>query len=246
MGSARLVEVWTLIERSLERGALPICVFDLDSTLFSTGPRNLQILREFLAEHGRAHPELLEAAREIGLADMGWNIHESLAARGIGEPELWEALRRFWEERFFTDDYLLHDTQVPGAVEYVLACHQRGALIYYLTGRHVGGMEIGTVRALTRQGFPFWRGRCVLHLKPSFEMGDRAFKDDALQDIRSYRGQVVATFENEPANANLFARAFPEALHFLLLTVHSPKPEKPIPELILSEDFRFAEPSRKL
>ena len=68
-------------------------------------------------------------------------------------------------------------------------------------------------------------------------MEDKAFKDDALSDIRSYHGQVVATFENEPANANLFVRSFPEALHFFLETVSSPEPEEPSPELIRTVDF---------
>jgi hypothetical protein len=82
-----------------------------------------------------------------------------------------------------------------------------------------------------------WTGRCIVHLKPSFDMADRAFKDEALADIRSYQGEVVATFENEPGNANLFAEAFPDALHFLLETVTSPEPETPRPELIRSADF---------
>jgi hypothetical protein len=98
-------------------------------------------------------------------------------------------------------------------------------------------MEVGTVAALRSESFPFWRGRCVLHLKPSFEMSDRAFKDDAIGDVRSYLGEVVATFENEPGNANLFLSAFPEALHFLLMTVHSPGAEAPDPKLIKSDDF---------
>lgn len=237
MGSHRLRAVFPRIERALEQDLLPLVVFDLDSTLFTTGPRNLRILREFIDSRGDAHPELAALAQSIGLSDMGWNVHECLRARGIGDEVLWDALKKFWFERFFTDEYLACDTPVPGAAEFVNACHQRGAMIYYLTGRHVGGMEIGTVRSLVARGFPFWRGRCVLHLKPSFEMNDRAFKDDALADIRSYKGSVVATFENEPGNANMFARAFPHALHFLLLTVHAPEPEKTAPELIESEDF---------
>src|SRR5262249_16347697 len=105
------------------------------------------------------------------------------------------------------------------------------------TGRHVGGMEVGTVRALTRHGFPFWHGRCVLHLKPSFEMDDRAFKDDALADIRSYQGRVVATFENEPGNANIFSAAFPGALRFWPRTIPSPGAESPASALIHTNDF---------
>lgn len=235
MGSARLHEVLERIDRSVAAGRLPVAVFDLDSTLFSTGPRNWTILQEFVADSGRA--AIASAVASLRPEDIGWNVHECLEQRGIGDPTLWRELRRFWAERFFTDAYLLHDRALPGAAAFVTACHTRGALIYYLTGRHVGGMEVGTVGALRNEGFPFWRGRCVLHLKPSFEMADKAFKDDAIADIRSYRGEVVATFENEPGNANMFLRAFPQALHFLLLTVHSPGAEAPDPRLIHSADF---------
>jgi len=237
MGSPRLREVFEWIETAAARDRLPVVVFDLDSTLFSTGPRNLRILHEFVESVSDRWPELHELTSAIGVDDMGWNIHESLQSRGVDDLELLEQLKAFWFDRFFTDDYVFVDTPLPGAVEFATACHQRGAMIYYLSGRHVGGMELGTVRALRKHGFPYWRGRCVVHLKPSFEMEDRAFKDDALADIRSYHGQVVATFENEPANANLFVQAFPEALHFFLLTVSSPKPEKPSPELIRTADF---------
>lgn len=237
MGSPRLREVFTRIEAALAAGRLPLVVFDLDSTLFSTAPRNLRILHEFAEAEAARRPEIVEITATIGLDEMGWNIHESLARRGVSDEALLEQLRGFWHERFFTDDYCFVDTPMPGAPTYVTACHQKGALIYYLSGRHVGGMELGTVRALTEHAFPFWSGRCVVHLKPSFDMADKAFKDEALVDIRSYQGEVVATFENEPGNANLFAAAFPDALHFLLETVTSPEPETPRPELIRSADF---------
>jgi hypothetical protein len=71
-------------------------------------------------------------------------------------------------------------------------------------------------------------------------MPDTAFKDDALNDIRSYKGEVVATFENEPANANMFLRAFPGAVHALLQTIHSPGAEAPSSALVLTRDFTFA------
>lgn len=235
MGSPRLTEVFERIDRVSAAGRLPVAVFDLDSTLFTTGPRNFAILQEFLRRPGRER--IAAAAASLRPEDIGWNVQDCLRARGIGDAALWSELRRFWAERFFTDEYVLHDRALPGAAAFVTACHTRGALIYYLTGRHVGGMEVGTVAALRAEGFPFWRGRCVLHLKPSFEMADSAFKDDAVADIRSYRGVVVASFENEPGNANMFLRAFPEALHFLLTTVHSPNAEAPAAELIRSADF---------
>jgi hypothetical protein len=235
MGSPRLAEVLSRIERVCKADRLPIAVFDLDSTLFSTGPRNFAILREFVQQPGRE--ELARQVAAIAPDEIGWNVADCLKLRGVGDAALWKELRRFWAQRFFTDEYVLHDRALPGAAAFVEACHSRGALIYYLTGRHVGGMEVGTVRTLRSEGFPFWRGRCVLHLKPSFEMSDTAFKDDAISDLRAYRGEVVASFENEPGNANMFQRAFPDALHFLLLTVHSPQAEAPDPALIRSADF---------
>jgi hypothetical protein len=240
MGSKALRTVLASVENAAKRGRLPICVFDLDSTLFSTAPRNLAILQEFIEEHSGAHPHLSDIGKRIGLDDMGWNVYQDLRRFGVEDARLLDRLKEFWFERFFTDEYVLHDKPVRGAAEFVLACHARGALIYYLTGRHVGGMEIGTVRSLRAQGFPFWRGRCVLHLKPSFEMNDAAFKDDAVADIRSYNGEVVATFENEPGNANMFMRAFPEAMHVLLTTIHSPEAEKPSAKLVLTEDFELS------
>ena len=235
MGSSRLNEVLERIDQVREGQRLPVVVFDLDSTLFTTAPRNWAILQEFVRTS--SHAGLAEQLAGLRPEDIGWNLHECLKHRGIGNPRLWAELHRFWAARFFTDEYVLHDRALPGAAGFVTACHTRGALIYYLTGRHVGGMEVGSVAALRSEGFPFWRGRCVLHLKPSFEMSDRAFKDDAINDVRSYRGEVIATFENEPGNANLFLRAFPQALHFLLLTVHSPGAESPHDELIESDDF---------
>ena len=240
MGSPRLREVLERVDASIARDVLPLVVFDLDSTLFTTAPRNLRILREFAARGAGRWPEVEVVVASLAVGDIGWGIDACLRERGLTDGSMLRELRAFWRPRFFSDEYLATDLPVPGAVEFVTACHDRGAMIYYLTGRHVGGMEIGTVRALAAHGFPYWRGRCVLHLKPSSAMGDRAFKDDALADVRSYRGHVVATFENEPGNANAFLRAFPEALHFLMRTVHSPDAEAPAPELLPSDDFRLA------
>ena len=237
MGHARLQETFTAIETIREADQLPLTVFDLDSTLFSTAPRNLRILEEFVELHADREPRLREVLETISLEDMGWNINDTLVEHGLNDPALLKDLRSFWFARFFSDEYLKTDTPTPGAVEFVNRCHDAGALIYYLSGRHVGGMEQGTVRSLTDHGFPFWRGRCVVHLKPTFEMVDRAFKDGALADIRSYRSPVAATFENEPGNANLFLETFPEALHFFLETVHSPDAEAPHPDLIAGPDF---------
>ena len=132
------------------------------------------------------------------------------------------------------------DQPTAGSVDFVNRCHELGGFIYYLTGRNVGGMEHGTVQALTEAGFPFWRGRTSLHLKPDFTTHDKVFKDVALGDIRSHFGEVVATFENEPGNATLFHDAFEGGLHFLLETIHSTEAEDPYDTLIRIPDFLTA------
>ena len=223
-------------------GKLPVLVFDLDSTLFSTCPRNLKILEEFVETRGEEHPVLREIWPTLSEADMGWNVATSLEARGVEDEALLAELRKFWSERFFTDEFCEIDTPVPGAPEFVSACHDAGAFLYYLTGRHVGGMEKGTAKALVAHGFPLWTGRVACQLKPDYFSNDREFKTAALEQIRRLRGEVVATFENEPGNANLFLEAFPEASHFLLDTVHSPEAEAPDSALIVIEDFTSFQP----
>jgi hypothetical protein len=237
MGHPRLREVFALIDSAVAEAVLPVVVFDLDSTLFSTEPRNYRIISEFAAEHGAEYPGLQEMADSMQLADMGWGVLDPFAARGFDPPGFKKAISRYWGKRFFTNDYVISDQPTPGAVGFAQECHRRGALLYYLTGRHVGDMGAGTIQALTEHDFPFWRGRCSLQLKPSFEMADKPFKEAALADIRSNQGRVVATFENEPGNANLFMDAFPGALHFLLETTHSTRAEVPYPELLRSKDF---------
>ena len=226
------------------RGVLPVLVFDLDSTLFSTCLRNLKILEDFVTARGDEHPVLKEIWPTLSEADMGWNVNECLQERGVEDEALLADLRKFWAERFFTDEFCMIDSVVPGAPEFVSACHDAGGFIYYLTGRHVEGMAKGTVSALMERGFPLFTGQATCHLKPDFYADDREFKTAALERIRALGGEVVATFENEPGNANLFMRAFPDAKHFLLDTVHSPGAEAPDPSLIQMDDFTgFAEVS---
>jgi hypothetical protein len=231
-------DVFERIDRATQADRLPIAVFDLDSTLFDTAARNLRIVREFATERG--DPALSAVVDALTLADFGWSIAEPLTARGVGDPALLDALNAFWFARFFTNDYVAEDHATAGAPAFVRACYERGALVYYLTGRHQGGMEAGTLAALMTRGFPVLRGRIALHLKPSFHMADRAFKESAIREIQSLRGEVVVTFENEPGNANMFRRAFPDALHYLVGTVCAPEPEDPHEHVIRIRDFTGA------
>ncbi|MFT6146829.1 MAG: hypothetical protein ACJAZO_004815 [Myxococcota bacterium] len=237
--SHTLQSVLDAVSHSATQGTLPVVVFDLDSTLFSTRPRNLRILREFAATVPE-HAALQAIVPTLVPDDFAWDVTLPLTNRGLNDAALFKDLSTYWFERFFTSEYVQSDTPTLGSVTFVQAVHDRGGFVYYLTGRDVHGMAQGTVASLTANHFPYWRGRTSLHLKPSFEMDDTEYKRDALNDIRSHFGPVIATFENEPKNANMFRAAFPEGAHFLLQTEHSPDPEPLHAEIVEIPDFRLA------
>jgi hypothetical protein len=237
MNTHPLVQVLRRIDEAQAGQRLPVVVFDLDSTLFATAGRNKKILTDF-ADENRDREGLAALISTIEHSDLGWDIRAPLRARGVSDNELLSALFNYWKERFFTDEYVVHDFPNAGAVDYVRTVHEAGALVYYLTGRHVNGMSLGTVQSLTNHRFPYWRGRAILHLKPTFTMDDALYKQEAISDINSHGGEVIATFDNEPANCNIFQKNFPGALNFFVDTEHSPEPEPLDPALLHIPDFR--------
>jgi hypothetical protein len=237
LGRAALSAMLEYIDEVLAAGQTPVVVFDLDSTLFHTNQRNFQILTEFVAHFGHDRPALLEAYDRLSREGTGWNIAEDVEARGVDDQALLSALRRYWRERFFTNDYLRHDLPVEGSPEFVRACHDRGAFCYYLTGRDVPNMRAGTEESLRRHGFPMDR-RAHLHLKARFEDDDYLFKQGVVEELRCM-GRVVGVFENEPANVNLFHREFPDAIVVFLETVHSPGAPPVLPGIYRVKNFQL-------
>ena len=223
------------IETTNTSGGTPVLVLDLDSTLFSTQERNWAILCEFA--NARPVPELQAACGKLGPEAMGWNVMEDLKRAGFDDAATLDALRAFWFERFFRDEYLHHDLPLPGAVEFVKQAHARGAHVVYLTGRDEPGMGLGTRASLTGRGFPLEIERTDLMLKPQFDEPDLDFKRRAIADVRKL-GTVLAVFENEPVNANLFADEFPDAEIYFLETVHSPDPPPLRARIMRLPDFR--------
>ena len=198
----------------------PVAVFDLDSTLFDTAPRHLAIVREF----AQTQPAIAPFVEKLD--GVGWNIIDDLRRAGLADEALITALKGFWQERFFTDKYVVMDAPYPGAVDFVRAFAEAGVLIYYLTGRDEPNMKQGTEEALRRNAFPL--ADAMLRLKPRYEDEDLAFKQAVIADLKQL-GEVVLLVENEPANANLFAEHFPEALVLLHQTIHSPSPPPLLP-----------------
>jgi hypothetical protein len=224
-----------LSELLARRGRRCVLVFDLDSTLISTRERNHAILEEFSRDVG-APEDLRLVLEKIQPADMGWNVMDDLRRRGFRHEPTLARLRSFWRARFFRDDYLRHDRPLPGAAEFVRDAHDAGATIYYLTGRDEPGMGRGTRASLAAHRFPVDGERVRLRLKPRFEDPDLIFKRGALDEVRAL-GEVLAAFENEPANANLFCEELPGARVVFLETVHSPDPPPLLPGILRLRDF---------
>jgi hypothetical protein len=203
----------------------PVLVFDLDSTLFNNGPRTRQILVELALEDDTLRP--LQPKLQALPNDLPYLVGDTLKRVGLAGGESTDRLVKGWAQRFFSDTYCVFDQPYPGAVEFVREAARQGATIVYLTGRDAPRMAVGTTESLRRSGFPVATPNALLIMKPSGQVEDEAFKRTALETIHR-SGLVIATFENEPRNANLFAERWPKAIHVFLTTNSDPKKVVPL------------------
>ena len=210
----------------------PVVVLDLDSTLIDTGPRHLAILEAF----GSAHDiDVSDVLAYYACRPVGWAVDPGLQACGWPEQRV-SAFHAFWAERFFDGAWCRFDQATPGAVALARAVIQSGGIACYLTARPSPTMGIGTVTSLTALGFPLFRARAPLHMKPSPHLSDARFKRAARQEVAAL-GTVVATFDNEPAHVNAMQEAFPDAAHFLVGDVCSPDAPAPSPGIVALPDL---------
>jgi hypothetical protein len=199
----------------------PVIVFDLDGTLLDNRPRTLAILRTFAERCHDREPRLSARLRRARPTDLAYLLSDSLDRLGGCNAELAAEINTFWTERFFTDDHLVHDVPVPGAVEFVRSCHDAGAVLVYLTGRDLPRMGVGTFQSLRDQGFPVGVPGTELVLKPDPDMPDDEFKRITAPQLARV-GRVVAAFDNEPANCNVMLAHHPDAHVVFVDTQHTP------------------------
>jgi hypothetical protein len=218
MAHVMVLEVIERWKAKARMGRVGIAVFDLDSTLFNTGPRNYSILREFANIYQDLHPIL----DQMNPHQMGYNLEADLRAHGLKNEEILGGLKQFWRDRFFTDAYVVRDAPYRGARRLVERAVEVGMVPYYLTGRDHPNMREGTIQSLKQHGFPMDE-TAVLKMKPRWEDDDAEFKQAVVGELNAM-GEVVLAFENEPGNANLFKRAFPGAVVALHETICAPNP----------------------
>ncbi len=217
----------------------PVVVFDLDGTLMDNRPRTAVILRELGELWRESHPEVARTLANAKTEELAYLLTDSLARLGVTKTELVREAEIFWRERFFTDDYLAHDVEVPGASAFARACYEAGGILVYFTGRDLPLMGIGSFASLRDLGFPIGLPGTELVLKPDAAMPDEAFK--RLEAPKLARvGEIVASFDNEPANCNTILAQNPGCESVLVDTQHLPGAPPLDPGVHVIGDFRFA------
>jgi hypothetical protein len=230
----------SIIDRAKERTLRgpPIVVFDLDGTLLDNRPRVVAILHELAEEWKTLHPEAAEACSRATPEQIGYGFIENLRRLGVTKEELHHVGLTFWKARFFADPHMKHDVEVRGARAFAHACYQAGGVVAYFTGRDLPNMALGSFASLRDLGFPIGVVGTELVTKPAFEIPDTEFKRSAAPEFRRI-GEVIAVFDNEPANCNLFLDAYPECTAVLLDTQCAPDPPAPDPRVHVVGSFEL-------
>jgi hypothetical protein len=203
---ALLEQILTEIRQFKSRGVASLVVFDLDSTLFDVGPRLERILTDFakIPDFQKRFPDQIQHFKNIKFERRDWGIKNMLIRAGLDHhhPEFEEAVRDFWREHFFSNEYLKYDRPYAGAVKYVQSLAEAGAELAYLTGRDVHRMGTGSEQVLRDWDFPLSE-RAQLVLKPHRSMDDALFKKDWFNSLPVGQFAKVWFFENEPVNIRL-------------------------------------------
>ncbi|CAN5449168.1 hypothetical protein BH10BDE1_BH10BDE1_06920 [soil metagenome] len=202
-----------------------LVIFDLDSTLYDLTQRVTAILKRFTLdpEVCAKFPEACARLQNVKIHRTDWGLVEPLSRVGITNSSHDEFVREVhaaWAAGFFSNDFLDRDFPLPGAVEFVRACLERGAEILYLTGRDVPRMGAGTQTSLREWGFPLEHPKVNLVLKPTKELDDAQFKADVI-DALVHRYDHVWLFENEPVNINVVLKRTPKVKVVFVDTCHS-------------------------
>lgn len=225
------------------RSPKPLVLLDLDSTLYEVGPRTHAILNEWLeTTESRLFPLVRQELLGVQAHHIGYSLRDTFLAVGLNVEEQQEAQKAlkiakdFWAVRFFTSEYLKYDLAYPGAVEFTRKVYEMGAEVVYLTGRDQPGMGEGTKKRLLEDGFPWELPRTHLLLKAQPSDPDLEHKLKAGDYVRRH-GELIASFENEPANLSALYSAFPEAMHVFVDTVSSDHQAVPRQGLYRIESF---------
>lgn len=211
-------------------------LFDLDATLFDNSPRVHKIINDFIKSFSDKYPEEIEKMKKIKRKDIVWGMKNILSDFGIDikNEAFMSDVIKFWYLRFFSNSYII-DTPLKGSIDFIKKLEQTGTQIVYLTGRFES-MREGTSRNIREYGFPLDKNGTNLVLKPHNKIEDHVFKHTAMEDMRKF-GNLIAGFDNEPINVNIFKQHFETSHIFFLETNHSPNPPNLIKNIHTIRNF---------
>ena len=212
-GSLR-TEIFNKVEQVKKQNKKPIIVFDLDSTLMNNGPRSYFIMKEYVSKF---KPELYSKVSRLNAFQMPYWVKDHWKAAKIDANSFMKDYLEFWKLRFFSDSYQAYDVAYEDTSELVSELHKKGVFVVYLTGRDIPRMLVGTTASLQQFGFPLGDINTLLLMKPDKKTDDTVYKATVINWLKS-SGEVVATFDNEPKNVNLFSKSFPKAKNVFLDT----------------------------
>lgn len=227
-----LPQVLDAVRQSYNRGERPMVVFDLEGTLFDNRSRILQIMKEYGEQELKGvRPQAAQVLAGMSVGQIEYMLPDTLKAVGITEEAVVNNGAVFWSQRFFTDEYLKYDTPNPGVVKFVRDLYSSGARIVYVTGRDAPRQLLGTVKQLRDHGFPIGIQGSELIMRPTVQTQDAVFKQQVTNYLRQL-GKVLATFDTEPANANVYRRAFPDARCVIYNAPRAPNPPPLLPGIV--------------
>ncbi len=236
-GPGLLQGILAEVRTAYNRQERPMVIFDVDGTLFDNRPRIVTILKEYAdKELKRVRPEDARKFTALSIDRVSYRLTDTLTGIGVTDPAVVNNANVFWSQRFFNDDYLKYDIPTPGSVNYVRTLYSNGARIVYLTGRDAPRQLIGTVKALRDRGYPIGIQGTELIMKPTMQTQDAVFKQQVTNYLRHY-GKIIAAFDNEPANVNVYRRAFPKAKVVLHGAPHSPNAPPLLPNIQRLSNF---------
>jgi len=209
---------------------IPVVLLDLDSTLYEVSHRTLAIIQEW-NKSPKAALKIQAVLNKVTVDHIGYSLNDLAENLGLEptHPDTEIALKElkpFWWDRFFTNDYLPHDKPYAGAAEYTQGLFEMGAHLVYLTGREHTKMHKVTVENLKRDRFPWCDQKTTLVMKPNGSILDVEHKK-SVKDLIAEKGELIASFENEPINLVALSKTFPEAMHIFMDTIYSNNPSEP-------------------
>ena len=230
-----------ILKQVEQEGSQLATVFDLDSTLFCTTHRMVEIINQSIQtdDFKKNFAEDLEEIKKFKIDLKDWSIQDIFKKQGFetNHPAV-RFIHKIWRELFFTSEYLHYDKPYKGSVEFLNQLKERGAEIFYLTARSQNKMKEGTFESIKKWKFPLKTNEHLI-LKTNSETEDAIYKQAKLEEICK-KFKTVFFFENEPVILNLVQNKLPQVKLFWIDSSHSQKQTPPKEAQILSPNYSIS------